>query len=830
MTEERIDIEIVDKIAPSVVQKIKAIAEAARTADSSIERLKAQLSAIDTSSLDKLSAAASRAVSNQSKLASAQARLNSSNARLELSTAKASIAQQKLATESARTAAIEAKAASDAVLAQTRQESALLRLSKAKELAASKQARLNKEMIIGSGASYQATRNTAQLQYRVQNLGFQIQDIGVSLASGQNPFTVLVQQGSQILGIYSLAGTGLRAFAADLRRIAGVVAPFAAALGLVAGSFGLIQREINKTATTKVTLFDTIKGSAIAAYKAIADGAPNVLTAWNFTLDALTKGLKFLLNTALAGFEGIWLGAKLAAQNVGAAFIVGMEVIYNTIRSWLDKGKELFTQFAVGVAGLLSKIPGFTNVSLDEIASEAVSSRKELDKATTSAGKFGEALDKINSAGFKEIKDNYNKDYAGSAFKSIQTEAEKVAKAREKAAGKGGGGRKTTFSDIVRDMENEIDALNRTGQARVALMAITEAEKKLKRSLTPIEQERIVVLARELEIAKIRADVWDSNTKSLYDYNNTQLAANKLLKEGLITQEQYNTALAKTQLLQDLRNVQKTLPGYAGGVAVDEAQIQANSDIALIQQAVRNEEERARLIKAVRQRLANELRDIEYKQYNDMLITASTAFGQMAEFAKNYAGEQTGIYRTLFGASKAFAIAEGIIKLNQAALNAMADLPYPANLAAYGQVLAAGGNLIAAIQGANYRDGGFIRGAGGPRDDRVPIMASNGEFMVNAAATARHRPLLEAINDNRPLRMGSNGNLGSSTYNTRGGTMTNNINISIVGGTDNSAGKNQELASTIAATIDAQLQQSMVKFTQRQQKVGGMLSGGTVVA
>lgn len=42
--------------------------------------------------------------------------------------------------------------------------------------------------------------------------------------------------------------------------------------------------------------------------------------------------------------------------------------------------------------------------------------------------------------------------------------------------------------------------------------------------------------------------------------------------------------------------------------------------------------------------------------------------------------------------------------------------------------------------------GGMISGPGGPTDDRVLARLSNGEFVVNAAATARHRPLLEAIN------------------------------------------------------------------------------------
>lgn len=49
--------------------------------------------------------------------------------------------------------------------------------------------------------------------------------------------------------------------------------------------------------------------------------------------------------------------------------------------------------------------------------------------------------------------------------------------------------------------------------------------------------------------------------------------------------------------------------------------------------------------------------------------------------------------------------------------------------------------------GALFRaDGGMVFGAGGPRDDKIPMWGSAGEFMVNAKATARYRPLLEQIN------------------------------------------------------------------------------------
>lgn len=46
-----------------------------------------------------------------------------------------------------------------------------------------------------------------------------------------------------------------------------------------------------------------------------------------------------------------------------------------------------------------------------------------------------------------------------------------------------------------------------------------------------------------------------------------------------------------------------------------------------------------------------------------------------------------------------------------------------------------------------FADGGMIFGDGGGTEDKVPIWGSPGEFMVNAKATQKHRPLLQAIND-----------------------------------------------------------------------------------
>lgn len=47
---------------------------------------------------------------------------------------------------------------------------------------------------------------------------------------------------------------------------------------------------------------------------------------------------------------------------------------------------------------------------------------------------------------------------------------------------------------------------------------------------------------------------------------------------------------------------------------------------------------------------------------------------------------------------------------------------------------------------AKFAEGGRISGPGGPREDKVPIWASNGEFIVNARSAAKHGRALREIN------------------------------------------------------------------------------------
>ncbi|KEQ19168.1 tape measure protein [Endozoicomonas numazuensis] len=123
------------------------------------------------------------------------------------------------------------------------------------------------------------------------------------------------------------------------------------------------------------------------------------------------------------------------------------------------------------------------------------------------------------------------------------------------------------------------------------------------------------------------------------------------------------------------------------------------------------------------------LTDIEKKQTEQrrqmqlqQLQNYSALFGSMADIAGTFAGEQSGIFKGLFAVSKAFAIAESIIKIQQGIANAAA-LPFPANIPAMATVAAQTASIVSTIQSTQFQ-GQAHDGIG-----RVPA-ANEGTWML----------------------------------------------------------------------------------------------------
>ncbi len=95
---------------------------------------------------------------------------------------------------------------------------------------------------------------------------------------------------------------------------------------------------------------------------------------------------------------------------------------------------------------------------------------------------------------------------------------------------------------------------------------------------------------------------------------------------------------------------------------------------------------------------------------SQMLTNYGALFGSLADITKTFEGEQSGVYKAMFAVSKAFAIADSIIKIQQGIANSL-SLPYPANIAAAASTAAAAAGLVSTIKGTNFGGG---RQYGGP--------------------------------------------------------------------------------------------------------------------
>ncbi len=129
------------------------------------------------------------------------------------------------------------------------------------------------------------------------------------------------------------------------------------------------------------------------------------------------------------------------------------------------------------------------------------------------------------------------------------------------------------------------------------------------------------------------------------------------------------------------------------------------------------------------------------------LSLAEGMFGDLTSIVGTFAGEQSTAYKAMFAVQKAASIAQSLISIQTGIAMAAAN-PFPLNLAAMATVAAATASIVGNIQsvGLNLATGGYVRGPGSSTSDSIPANLSNGEFVVNAAATRRNRSLLEAIN------------------------------------------------------------------------------------
>ena len=148
----------------------------------------------------------------------------------------------------------------------------------------------------------------------------------------------------------------------------------------------------------------------------------------------------------------------------------------------------------------------------------------------------------------------------------------------------------------------------------------------------------------------------------------------------------------------------------------------------------------------------------------------SELFGSMADVAGAFAGEQSGIFKGMFAVSKAFAIAESIIKIQQGLANA-ASLPFPTNIPAMASVAANTASIVSTIQSTQMK-GMAHEGSSGFPNGRIP---REGTWLLDGGEKVQTRA--EADRHERALSMIERGEVGNSNNQQSSTTQPWVINI-----------------------------------------------------
>lgn len=154
----------------------------------------------------------------------------------------------------------------------------------------------------------------------------------------------------------------------------------------------------------------------------------------------------------------------------------------------------------------------------------------------------------------------------------------------------------------------------------------------------------------------------------------------------------------------------------------------------------------------IRQRAADANQVIEAQKNTIISAATQSLFDSTAEIMRVGFGEQSAMYKVAFAASKAFAIADSMVKIQQAIASGAVSAPYPANIIAMASIAAQTASIVSNIQSigaVGFASGGYT----GPGGKYQPAgIVHKGEFVFDQASTNRLGvSQLEALRNGQPL-------------------------------------------------------------------------------
>jgi hypothetical protein len=697
MSEERIDVEVTDKVDPNVEKKLRGIANAANSGQSAVSKLKDMLASVNIGPVQQLQNASKSvtATINQELAATSKLRQeNDKSATSELKNALAKTKLSKASSDAAISAAKQAQAESRASEASSRAALAALRLAdaeaastarklKATEASERKRIALDAEAAAakkvadqaarpipisggagvpqGTGAAiggqsgsratvaaqsaamganvgtaaqqatrsvetmevktvsafgrmknaavnaYDTTRDTlnhwtsgfrkastdienstnkitaageAQVatgrKTRSQNANIiaQLQDIGVSLAGGQNPLLVMIQQGSQLSYIATTMDGGVKALTASILRM---LAPFAAAAAVVgllyanfliwkkeinddagikkyADSLGLTHKEMKKLGDISVTSGDLIKG------------------VWETVKEALNLDgpLSTLKNGVVGAVKFIWDVFKNFAFGMAALFEGGYKTVVTIWNQFPAAFKDIFVQAVNGAVGLLE---GLANKTIDVLNAlggnfEHVTLKRMENANAGAAGRMGAEILNNFTSSFRDQEKGFNAFIKRSEENAVKATKERLKKQADliKADRTPKAGPKPTdpktqsdyLDDENKKLDNQLSRMKMLKDAREEQMQLDTIEEAFAKRRMPLSAQQLqgfrdrIHAIQEYKYQQAEMDrIYEASVGPARTMNAAIEAATDLYDRGAISLQKYNEELQRATRAYD---------------------------------------------------------------------------------------------------------------------------------------------------------------------------------------------------------------------------------------------------------------------------------------
>lgn len=311
----------------------------------------------------------------------------------------------------------------------------------------------------------------------------------------------------------------------------------------------------------------------------------------------------------------------------------------------------------------------------------------------------------------------------------------------DKAAAAAAKKQKTEFDNLVASLRTEEEAIQASYDKRKAIIEKNTAEGSALREdlMKRLEKDRADDLQKYQE----------SRDKEFNALKTSLLGEEQALNESyakrldiiLKNTEAGSAAQAELKKKLDEQYAEEQMGDFATPDTYQEQIDKINEDYELRRQAIMDnvrmtEEQRTTLEEQLTKQRNQRLQILEQQRTSQILQGGAQLFDGLAGMAEAFGGKQNAVYKVMFAASKAFAIADSIIKIQQGIANAAA-LPWPANLGAIASTVAATSSILANIQSVSYA-GAYDEGGKIPAG-QFGIVGEYGPEIVNGPATVTGR-------------------------------------------------------------------------------------------